>query len=118
VSEQEFSLIARVRRGEINFERLVEVLSTRGYVLDTEDEVGLGFSRPHANNAKHADFEALFKVLMPGQHHDIQLSKIATDQGGTPGAFTYAIYNPNVIDYDSMLDRLEQVNQEFAKHYE
>jgi hypothetical protein len=36
-------LIARVCRAEVNFERLVEVLSTRGYVTDLEEEPGLQF---------------------------------------------------------------------------
>jgi hypothetical protein len=113
----ELSLIARVRRGEIHFERLVDVLSTRGYIVDTQPEDGLGFGRVAIDQARQEDFDALFAVLMPGQTNDIQLMAIATDQGSIPGVFTNALFNRNVIDYETMKQLLVQINREEARQY-
>lgn len=111
----ELSLIARVRRGDLNFERLVEVLSTRGYVIDSQPEQGISFGRVAIDRARQEDFDALFKVLMPGQLNDIKLMALATDQGGVPGLFTNALFNRNLIDYETMKELLLQFNREEAK---
>jgi len=57
------SLIGRVRRGEIHFARLVEVLSTRGYIIDTRTEQGVGIGRTAIDQTRHENFDALFNAL-------------------------------------------------------
>ena len=115
--EHEPSLIARVRRGEINFERLVEVLSGRGYITDDETEEGIGFRRSSMDKVRQEDFDALFNLLMPGIHNDIELDSTATDEGGLPGSFTYALFNKNVIDREGMTQILIRLNRATAREF-
>lgn len=97
------TLIARVRRGELNFERLVEILSTRGYVTEQQDEECCNFISTAMESSNQEDFDALFKLLLPGQLNDILISCAATDKGGQPGGFAYGLYNSNAIDREDML---------------
>ena len=105
------SLIARVRRAEINFELLVDVLSNPGYVTDGGTQAGLGFVRSSMGKVNQDDFDALFKVLMPGQLNDIKLRTHATDKGGVQGAFINVLFNENVISYEDMKERLVEINR-------
>ena len=109
--ESDFSLIGRVRRCEVNFEELVEVLSTRGYVTDSDGPQGLGFGRVAIAQARQHDFDALFKLLMPGQLNTIQLMSYGTDKGGEPGCFTTALFNTNVIELQDMKQILMEMNR-------
>jgi len=106
----DLSLIGRVRRGELNFDRLAAILSTRGYVTELEEEAGLGFGRVSMDKVRQEDFDALFKVLMPGKSHHVTLLCIATDKGAQPGAFTHALFSTNLVDYDVMMETLVQMN--------
>ncbi len=110
--ELEFSLIARVRRREVNFEQLVDVLSTRGYVTDSDGPKGLGFIRSAIDKAHQEDFDALFEVLMPGRLNTIRLMKHGTDKGGAPGSFTTALFNTEVIDLAEMDQVLIAMNRQ------
>lgn len=110
-SGHDCSLVSRVRRGELNFERLVELLSTRGYVTDSEDEPGLSFNRPSMNQARSADFNALFKALMPGRINDIEIMAIGTPWDDSRGS-TYALFNINRIEYEEMMQTIKQINSE------
>jgi len=100
-----------VRRGELNFERLCEVLSTRGYVTDLEQEPGLSFNRPSVNHAHQDDFNALFKVLMPGRINDIKFMTISTPWNSQSGS-TYAVFNSALIDRNVMEGMLIELNGE------
>jgi len=115
--EFEHSLIARVRRGEINFERLVEVLSERGYITDVPAEEGIGFGRASMDQTWQEDFDALFSLLLPGIYNDIKLDCTATDKDGIPGCFTYALFNKNVIDREDMTQILMRLNRATAKEF-
>lgn len=108
--ELDFSLLARVRRGEINFEELVAVLSARGYVTDSDGLKGLGFGRVAIAQARQDDFDDLFKLLMPGQLNTINLMKHGTAKGGTPGSYTTALFNTDVISYEEMNEVLIAMN--------
>jgi hypothetical protein len=110
--ELDFSLIGRVRRGQVNFEQLVEVLSTRGYVTDSDGPEGLGFMRSAIDKAHQDDFDALFKVLMPGQFNTIKLMKHGTDKGGPPGCFTTAMFNTEILDLAEMNQVLIEMNRQ------
>lgn len=105
------SLIARVCCADINFERLVEVLSFPGYVTDVNPEAGIGFGRVAMDKARQDDFDALFDILMPSRRNTINLQSIATDEGGQPGAFTYALFNSKVIGYEDMKKILVEMNR-------
>ncbi|MDP9933644.1 hypothetical protein [Variovorax paradoxus] len=111
----DLSLIGRVRRGELNFERLVEVLSERGHVTDVDHEEGLSFIRSSVNQTHREDFDALFKLLMPGRINDIDLRTTASSEGTHPGTPTYAVFNANVISYDAMMATLADMNRAGAQ---
>lgn len=111
----DLTLIGRVRRGELNFERLVDVLSDRGYVTDVEHEEGLSFIRASVNQTIREDFDALFKLLMPGQFNDIKLMTTASSVGTHPGTPTYAVFNANRISYEDMMETLAEMNRAGAQ---
>jgi hypothetical protein len=110
-----YTLIALVRRGELNFERFVEILSTRGYITEETNEEGCGFGSSAMEAARQEDFDALFTALLPGVLHNITLSRVATDEGGKPNAFAYALFNTNIIDSDDVLGILVEENRETNK---
>jgi len=113
-----YTLIALVRRGELNFERFVEILSTRGYITEETNEEGCGFGSSAMEAAYQEDFDALFTVLLPGALHNITLSCVATDEGGHPGAFAYALFNTDIIDNKDVLAILVEENHETNKWVE
>lgn len=115
--ELDFSLIGRVRRGQVNFERLVEVLSTRGYVTDSDGPEGLGFMRSAIDKSRQHDFDALFKVLMPGRLNTIRLMTHGTDKGGAPGSFTTALFNTEVIEFAAMDQVLIEMNRQEQQRF-
>lgn len=111
----DLDLIARVRRAELNFEKLVEILSTRGYITDVDHEHGLSFVRASVNLTRARDFDALFALLMPGRLNDIRLMTTASSEGTNPGTPTYAVFNTNVIGYQEMRDVLAKMNHAGAQ---
>lgn len=111
------SLIAFVRRGDLNFERFVEVLSTRGYITEQDHEAGCSMVPLGMEAARQEDFDALFKLLMPGRLNEIELSCRATDAGGLRGAFSYALFNSNVVDDETIKHILTKENEEIARRY-
>ena len=110
--ETDFSLIGRVRRGQLNFEQLVEVLSTRGYVTDGDGPQGLGFLRSAIDMVHQDDFDALFNLLLPGQFNNIKLMKHGTDKGGPYGCFTTAMFNTEILDRAEMDQVLIEMNRQ------
>jgi hypothetical protein len=107
----EQSLIALVRRGEINFEQLVAVLSKPGYLTTLDKYEGLGFGKVRMDSAHQDDFDALFKLLMPGQLNDINVMTHATCKGAGPGLFTTVLFNTSVIEYEEMDALLIEINK-------
>lgn len=108
-------LISRVRRAELSFEKMVQVLCTRGYITDVEHEDGLSFIRASVNQTRAEDFDALFALLMPGQINDIDLRTTASSKGTNPGTPTYAVFNANVIGYEDMMAVLAEMNRAGAQ---
>jgi hypothetical protein len=108
---REFGLIARVRRAELNFEKLAEMLTTRGYITTLDKEPGVGFGRVQIDQTTQDDFNALFAVLMPGRLNDVRLLPHATCKGAGPGLYTTALFNLNVLDYDEMNALLIEINR-------
>lgn len=109
----ELTLIRRVLRGELNFERLVEILRKDGYLIDEVAPEGCGFGRVAIDSVDQEDFDSLFKFFYPGEVFEIEICKVATDKGGSCGAFSYALFNSRKLDYDEMLDLLYQHNARF-----
>ena len=106
-----FSLIDSVRRGELNFEQLVEVLSKVGYTTDADGNQGLGFIRTRISAARQEDFDRLWKFFYPGQGHDIQLNSCASDEGfAGSGGFTYALFNEAFVSRQEMMATLRRLN--------
>jgi hypothetical protein len=107
----DFSLIARVRCAELNFERLVELLTNPGYIttLDTHD--GASFTKVSIDQTRQDDFDALFALLMPTQLNNVKLMTDATCKGAAPGLYTTVLFNLNVIEYDEMHTLLIEINK-------
>ena len=112
------TLIELVRKGELNFERFVEILSTRGYITEETHEDGCSFGSTAMEAARQEDFDALFALLLPGVLSDISLSCAATDEGGLSGGFAYALFNTKVIDREEVLCNLAEENRETTKWIE
>jgi hypothetical protein len=108
----QFDLISRTRRGELNFERLAELLETRGYVTEQDCEEGCSFSSTAMEACRQDDFDSLFAVLLPNRLNTISLSCVATDDGGPRGGFSYALFNSNVIEREGILAVLIEENRE------
>lgn len=106
------SLIDLVRRGELSFERLVEVLSDRGYVTEHDRDQKCRLGASLIERAQQEQFDALFEFFYPGRLNDVQLSKLATDRGGpVSGAFSYALFNINVVSRERMHGILVELNK-------
>jgi hypothetical protein len=111
MSNHEFSLISSARRGELDFERMVDVLRTEGYLTDVDGNEGLGFTSTRIEVAQQEDFDALFKFFYPGEGHSIELQSCANDKGfAQSGAYTYALFNETLISRDEMMARLMRFN--------
>lgn len=102
------TLIYHSRNGTLNFEELVEELSSKGYMLETE----LSFSRATYNAASHEDFNTLFNFYYPQKINSIQLRTIGTSAGGIQGNNTYAFYNENIISLEDILEILTNFNKQ------
>lgn len=111
MSSKEFSLSARVQRGELNFERLVELLSAPGYITTLDQHTGVGFTKASLDQVDQDDFDALFKQRMPSRINDVKLLTHATCKGAAPGLYTSVLFNTNVIDYDAMNALLIEINK-------
>lgn len=107
------TLIQRVLRGELNFERFVEVMRTEGYLIDTATYAGCGFGRVAMDSAKQEDLESLFNFFYPTQLLDIKLSVAATDEGGQRGAFSYALFNSKNLERAEVMALLREHNERF-----
>ncbi|APU47939.1 MULTISPECIES: hypothetical protein [Acinetobacter] len=103
-----YTLIYHSRNGSLNFEELVEELSSKGYMLETE----LSFLRPTYNAASNEDFKKLFEFYYPQKINRIELQTIGTSAGGIPGNNTYAFYNANIISHKEILEMLTEFNQQ------
>jgi hypothetical protein len=114
----EFSLIDSVRRGELDFERLVKVLSSEGYLTDADGSDGLGFVSTRIEAARQEDFDALWKFFYPNEGHSIALKSCATDQGfAVRGGFTYALFNETLVSRAEMLAKLVQLNAKMEREF-
>jgi hypothetical protein len=108
--QSEFSLIDSVRRGELDFERLVKVLTSEGYLTDVDGTEGLGFTRTRISAAVQEDFDRLWKFFYPGKGHDIQLRSCATNRGfKLRGDFNYALFNENRISHEDVMNTLQHI---------
>ncbi len=103
-------LISRVRRGEINFERFVDILRSQAYITEEHQVDGCGFGSSAMEAVRKDDFEALFTFFFTEEVCDIEVSCGATDKGGVPGAYSYALFNSKAITRDEILDVLRAEN--------
>lgn len=103
-----YTLIFHSRNGTLNFEELVEELSSKGYMLETE----LNFLRPTYNAASSEDFNKLFEFYYPHKSNNIELRTIGTSAGGIPGDNTYAFFNANIISHEDIIDILTDFNRQ------
>jgi hypothetical protein len=118
MSEREAGLIVRVRQGVLSFERLVEVLSTEGYLTDADCADGLGFSRVCIDATQQGDFDALWNFFYPGEGHDIQLNSCANDKGfAVGGGFTNALFNETLVSRDEMMQTLKRLNAKMEREF-
>jgi hypothetical protein len=111
--DPKLTLIQRVLRGELNFERFVEVMRTDGYLIDTATPDGCGFGRVSMDSARQEDLALLFNFFYPTEELNINLSVVATDEGGQPGAFSYALFNSMRVEREEVTALLRQHNATF-----
>jgi hypothetical protein len=118
VSNFDSSLISAVRRGELDFERLVVVLSKAGHLTDIDGNQGLGFTRTRIEGARQEDFDALFQFFYPGEGHSIELRSCATDKGfAQRGAYTYALFNENIVSREEIMAMLIRLNAQQERDF-
>lgn len=118
MSNSDSSLISAVRRGELDFERLVEVLSKAGHLTDIDGNQGLGFTRTRIEGARQEDFDALFQFFYPGEGHSIELRSCATDKGfAQRGAYTYALFNENTVSLEEIMAMLIRLNAQQERDF-
>jgi hypothetical protein len=118
MSNSDSSLISAVRRGELDFERLVEVLSKAGHLTDIDGNQGLGFTRTRIEGARQEDFDALFQFFYPGEGHSIELRSCATDKGfAQRGAYTYALFNENTVSLEAIMAMLIRLNAQQERDF-
>ena len=106
------NLILRTRRGELNIERLVEILRTRGYITERNQEHGCGFCSSAMEAVTQDDMRVVFDFFFPREVFDLDVQCAATAAGGRPGSYAYALYNSNVISREEILELLTQENIE------
>lgn len=105
------NLVTRVRKGELSFERFVEIMRNRGYITEQSHEEGCSFGSSAMEAVHQEEFQVLFSFFFPGEDCDIEIKCAATDDGGTPGAFIYALYNSKAIDREVVLGVLRTENE-------
>lgn len=116
--EHESGLIARVRRGSLSFERLVETLTTEGYLTDADGLEGLGFNRVCIDATRQEDFDALWDFFYPSEGHSIILEPCASDKGfAVGGSFTNALYNETLVSRDEMMETLKRLNAKMEREF-
>lgn len=113
--DPKLTLIQRVLRGELNFERFVEVMRREGYLIDTETPEGCGFGRVAMDSARPEDLASLFNFFYPTEVLNIKLDVAATDAGGQRGAFSYALFNSKRVERNEVLVLLRQHNEKFNR---
>lgn len=104
-------IIIRARRGEINLDRLVEILRTTGFITEKDQEAGCSFGSSAMEAVLQDDFEALFSFFFPGEVCDISIDCAATDANGQKGSYAYALFNAKVITRDDVLSILRKQNK-------
>jgi hypothetical protein len=104
-------LVARVRRGDLNFERFVELMQEPGYISENDQENSCGFGSSAMEAVKQEDFNKLFEFFFPERICNISVQCVATDDGGERGAFAYALFNANVVTRERMLKFLRLENK-------
>ena len=65
--------------------------------------------------ATQEEFDALFGFFYPDRLNNVQFSKIATDKGGCGRAFSYALFNVNVISREWMQHFLVEMNEKYQR---
>lgn len=104
-------IVDRVRRGELNLEKLVELLRRTGYITEENQEEDCGFISSAMEELHQDDFEKLFSFFFPNEICDIAVDCIATDKGGQLGSYAYALFNSNVVSRQHMQQLLERQNR-------
>jgi hypothetical protein len=94
------------------------VLSKTGHLTDIDGNQGLGFTSTRFEGARQEDFDALFQFFYPGEGHSIELRSCATDKGfAQRGAYTYALFNENIVSRDEMMAMLVGLNAQQERDF-
>jgi hypothetical protein len=101
-----------VRRGEINLERLVEVLHSRDYITEQHQEEGCGFGSSAMEAVHQDDLKLLFSFFFPDSICDNEIQCAATDEGGEADSFAYVLFNTNIVTREAVIALLRAENEE------
>ena len=96
--------------GPALFRDLVRALAEGGIASDAFRHSACDLPAWMISAFTQEDFDALYRHFYPGQGHDIQLLKLAIDVGNK-GAFTYGLFNTNILNLAAAKKWLERVNQ-------
>jgi hypothetical protein len=112
------SLTSMVRRGELNFELLAEVLFRPGYLIEASSDDGLNLGSVVIERARQEDFEALWRFFYPNEGHSITLRSCASDKGfAVRGGYTYALFNEQLVSREEMMEKLERLNAKMEQKF-
>lgn len=105
-------LTDRIARGEFDFFRFVEILSTKGFITEAQNDPRCPVGSNTMEYLQQDEFDALFSFFLPRQLNDIELACAATNRGSVGHAYSYALFNANAISREEVLDILERENRE------
>lgn len=110
------SLIQAIRCGELNFQRLLEVLSSVGYLTDVDGDHSLRLASTRIEGVRQEDFDALFRFFYPTEINSIKVRSCATDKGFKhQGGYTYALFNENLHSREVMMALLIRLNAQMER---
>ena len=105
----------RVASGCFDFDSFVEVMQNHGYIteIDAPDGAGIISSDMERTFTLQKEFDQLFLFFYPNTLNDIKLECAATNKGFEieAGAFSYALYNENIIKREEVIEILIRENK-------
>ena len=106
----------RVASGCFNFDSFVEVMQNDGYIteIDAPYDAKIISSDMERTFTLQKEFDQLFLFFYPNILKDIKLECAATDKGceiEAGGAFSYALYNENIIKREEVIEILIRENK-------
>lgn len=105
----------RVAEGSFNLNEFIEIMQGDGCITEINTPEGVGLPSPYMERTStlQEEFNELFKFFYPRQLNDIEFECVATNKGFKvpAGAYSYALFNKNVITREQVQEILIKENQ-------